>query len=516
MRNMKNSLKLFLICGVVLLCAKRSFGQKTVVDSLLNCIKKAGTDSARVRIYIELSDVCEESDILKYTEPAIRIAEKNLSDPGIDPLSKKAFQLCLADAWANTGYFIHEKGELGRSLSYHLKSLKLRQDIGDKKGLANSLNSIGLIYGERGDVKTELDYFGRSLKIQEEIGDKEGAANSLSNIGVICLNQGDTLKSLEYTLRSLKIQEAIGDKEGVATSLNNIANIYHGQGKIDEAMENYFRAVKIQKEIGDRGGEATTYNNIGFTYEYYGGKANGGPDYAKALEYYGKSLTIREELGEKEGIAFSLHNIGSVYLEQKKYASALPYCMRSLKVSQEIGFPENIRNAADQLKLIYQEQGNYEKALEMYELHIQMRDSILNHETKKASLKQQLKYEYEKKAAADSVENAGRQKVKDAQLNAQAASLKQEKTQRYALYTGLVLVAGFLGFVFNRFRVTQRQKKIIEAQKQQVDEAFRHLEEKNKEVIDSIYYARRIQRALITPESYIAKKLNELRNGRHD
>ena len=102
--------------------------------------------------------------------------------------------------------------------------------------------------------------------------------------------------------------------------------------------------------------------------------------------------------------------------------------------------------------------------------------------------------------------------MKNAQLQAQAASLKQEKTQRYALYGGLLLVIGFSVFVFNRFKVTQKQKKVIEDQKVLVDKAYESLHEKNKEVMDSIHYAKRIQRALITSESYIEKQLKKLSN----
>ncbi|MBC7865773.1 MAG: hypothetical protein IAF38_22560, partial [Bacteroidia bacterium] len=64
-----------------------------------------------------------------------------------------------------------------------------------------------------------------------------------------------------------------------------------------------------------------------------------------------------------------------------------------------------------------------------------------------------------------------------------------------------------------RFRVTNKQKKIIEEQKIVVDDAFEKLHEKNKEVMDSIYYARRIQRALITNEKYIERALKIL-NGK--
>ena len=135
-----------------------------------------------------------------------------------------------------------------------------------------------------------------------------------------------------------------------------------------------------------------------------------------------------------------------------------------------------------------------------------------NSQTKQASIKKHFQYEYEKKAAADSVKHAEEQKVKNALLKAQQAQLKQEKTQRVALYGGLVLVIAFSGFVFNRFRVTQKQKVIIEQQKVLVDEAFAQLEEKNKEVMDSIHYAKRIQTALMPNEKYIEKTLNKLNN----
>ena len=47
-----------------------------------------------------------------------------------------------------------------------------------------------------------------------------------------------------------------------------------------------------------------------------------------------------------------------------------------------------------------------------------------------------------------------------------------------------------------------------------MDEAFSKLHEKNKEVMDSIYYARRIQRALITSEKYVEKNLYQLRKNK--
>ncbi len=95
---------------------------------------------------------------------------------------------------------------------------------------------------------------------------------------------------------------------------------------------------------------------------------------------------------------------------------------------------------------------------------------------------------------------------------AQSAKLKQEKTQFWFLVGGLLFTAAGLVIVINRFRLTQKQKMIIEHQKKEVDEAYDRLAEKNKEVLDSIYYARRIQRALITSERYISRNLYVLMN----
>ena len=81
----------------------------------------------------------------------------------------------------------------------------------------------------------------------------------------------------------------------------------------------------------------------------------------------------------------------------------------------------------------------------------------------------------------------------------------------FAVAGVLLVVVVFSFFLFQRFRLAQKQKVIIEDQKVMVDKAYEHLHEKNKEVMDSIHYARRIQRALITPEPYIHARLTKLK-----
>ena len=82
------------------------------------------------------------------------------------------------------------------------------------------------------------------------------------------------------------------------------------------------------------------------------------------------------------------------------------------------------------------------------------------------------------------------------------------------LFGGLFLVLVFAAFMFNRVKITLKQKKIIEAarneiavQKETVEKQKELVEEKQKEILDSIRYAKRIQTALLTSEKYIGRKL---------
>ncbi len=116
-------------------------------------------------------------------------------------------------------------------------------------------------------------------------------------------------------------------------------------------------------------------------------------------------------------------------------------------------------------------------------------------------------FKYEKKKLTDSLEFAKEQEVKDLAIAKQEAQLKQEKTQRIALYGGLLVIIIFAGFVYNRFRISQQQKKIIELQKVEVEQQKEVVEEKNKEILDSIHYAKRIQAAILPPDKSVKELL---------
>jgi tetratricopeptide (TPR) repeat protein len=161
------------------------------------------------------------------------------------------------------------------------------------------------------------------------------------------------------------------------------------RGSQAAAIDYYNYSLEIFKEIRDKMGIDTSLNNIGVIYLNQG-KTD------KALEYYVQSLAIKKEIGDKNGIANSFNNIGLIFIHQNKFDQAMDYCSQSFSLAQEIGNVERIKVAAAALKKIYKSQNQGMKALEMFELEVQMSDSLKSEEITKQIAKAESRAEFEK------------------------------------------------------------------------------------------------------------------------
>lgn len=481
-----------------------TFAQQNQIDSLKQLLKKTMHDTSRCSILSQLTETASDEEWPKFNEQL-----KNLTNDNLKRISKernasiefqksnhietpliKVYKKHYSLAVNNDGQICVEKGEFLKALEYHRESLKIREEIGDKHDIAESLNNLGAIYYYQGDIRKALELYSKSLNIMEDIDNKRGIADALNNLGNIYEAQDEVAKALECAKKSLSLYEELGYKKGISTSMNNIALVYQKLNNIPKTLEYHFKSQKIKEEMNDKEGLAFTLTNIASVFFSQ-------QDYQKALQYYFKTNKLYEQVENKMGIASTLNDIGYIHFKQKKYNQAIEYCNKSMKLSKELGIPTVIKNAAGALHRIYKATGNSTKALENYELYIKMRDSLNNVATKKASIKTQLKYEYDKKALADSLQLAETKKISKAQLAESTAKLKQEKTQRFALLAGLILVFVFLTYTYSRFRQSQKQKLLIEQQKIVVDQS-------QKKIVDSINYAKKIQNSILPSSEEIS------------
>ena len=443
----------------------QAYTPKSIIDSLTNELATPNLpDTTYVKLLFEIGN---QKPIFRisYWDSITKTSSKHL--PDAQPIEEIVFLDIKAGALNNIGFIHRQHGEIDKALKHFFESLKIYEIFFEenkqkkyaekmdheiflnqgklfKKGLAITYNNIGGIYNELGDINKALEYFFLSLELREEIGHKRGMAESYNNIGLIYKGQGEFSKTLEYLFLSLKLREKIGDKRGMANSYNNIGVIYDNQGNINRALEHYFLSLKLVEDIGDKYGMSNSYNNIG------GGmcelnKDTGGPNrFDEGLGYLVRALELNIELGYKQEISSSLSTIGGWELKLGKVEAALEKGLEALELAIEVGYVENIKRSADLLSDIYKKQGNFENALSMYELEIQMRDSILNEENTKSIIGQQMKYDYEKEKLLKE------QEEKEQLRLATEAQSRRDDLHYAGIFIGMFLLFGvvmMLGFV---------------------------------------------------------------------
>ena len=381
-----------------------------------------------------------------------------------------------------------------KALEFLIKSEKIKTATHDGFGLTFTYSSFSEIYESQNDYTKALEYSYKCLRIMNDSllhgrSSKDDVSHFLCDIGFLHIKQQDYTKALKAFTKALQLSKEYGEnKQSIAFCHYYLGEVNLKLSNFDVALDWFEKGLNISQANDDKAGIAYCFSDLGELYI----KKN---EYNIALDYYNKALKLYEETASKEGAIYSLNKMSNIYFKRNDFNSASLYSLKSLQLSKEIGFPKNIQDVAKQLYTVYKKQNNSTKALQMHELYIQMRDSINNKESQKNILKKQFQYEYEKKVSSDSLKVSEERKIN--KLNAE-----KEQSQRYFLYIGLIVVIVFSGFMFKKYRETQAQKLIIEKQKHLV-------EEKHKEITDSINYAERIQRSLLASEELLNENLKE-------
>jgi serine phosphatase RsbU (regulator of sigma subunit) len=422
-------------------------------------------------------------------------------------LSKKEylfFKRTYGDCLSNVGYLYGEKGKLNLQKKFTFKAIEVFKETNHKLGLANSYNNLGFVYDKQGNTSLSLDYYMKSLKIKEELKDLNGIATTLINLGFNHFKIANYELALSQFYKSLKISKQLNDQHAIANAYNQIAACYQKMSALKEnedkkqkytlkAFNLYHKALKTFLLTEDKFGLAETYNNLGSYYLIHNNKA-------EALNLFEKSYKIQTEIEDKEGLAISYNNISKIHFLNKNYDSALDFAIKGYELSKKIGFPMEINEAAKLLYEIYKLRNKKSEALYFYEVHVLMRDSIENESNTRKNIQLSIQYEYTKQKTQDSIRESERRKLKDAVIQVQKVKLSQQRNQNFTLIGGLLLVVIFLIVLFNRFKASQNQNRIINEQKIEVDKQKSIVTEQHKEITDSIKYAERIQGAILPPD----------------
>ncbi len=417
---------------------------------------------------------------------------------------------CQGVALNTKGTCYYLKDDFKNAILFYSQSLQKYKQVKDISGIASIHNNLGNIYKEQGLLVKAIESYNSSLKIAEKLKDQPGIASSLNNIGILYAEQDKYQTAKTYYLKSISIRKKMGEegREDLSKPINNIGSVLQDEKDYFGAIKYYGMSQKLDKEFGNIIGEVTSIGNIAGIYKELGNrelKIN-----KKLAEYYyQKSFDLSEEvlskskdLGDNTVIVTTYLNLAQLYDIRGESKKSLEFGQKAYRLAVKIGAITYVRDACEVLYRTHKKNGEDKLSLEKFEEFVKLNDSILSIENKDGIIHQSYQYKYDQQFAKDSVLQVRERQVVAAHFN-------QERTQRIALYGGMFLVLVFSIFIYKRYKVTFSQKELISLKEQETSRQKALLEVKNKEIMDSITYAKRIQSAILPPAKIVKEYLKE-------
>lgn len=321
-----------------------------------------------------------------------------------------------------------------------------------------------------------------AVKICEQVGDSLELANLYNSIGSIYRVSSKMDESKEYLYKALEIRKNLSDSFGIAASYNNIGIVYMMEAEYDTGMTYWGESLRIKLAIGDSIGATTTMNNMAMYYRDIG-------ETEKALDFFNKVLRIKKSINDHSSISMAYNNLGELFVKQGDIKKGVDYYYKSLDEAKLSKSKQLISYVHYALSKTYYDNGDYKLAYDHYTIYTAMEDSIFSEKTIKNMDEVESKYQNEKKALI--IQNLEKEKT-----------AQKEKQNLIVLSGGMGLLAMLIIIVIvtKNYRQKKKDHTIISEQKN-------ILFEKNKEITDSITYARRLQEAILPPTELIKEKL---------
>lgn len=400
----------------------------------------------------------------------------------------------LGVVYNNIGVIYDFMGNLDSAFYYYKLGYDLRKKLNDQDGLSSSAGNLGLLYLNKGDFKTALDYLFEAKKLAEKMKDSSSISSCYTNIGLCYDNQGNYKKALEYYRRSVVIDSTMHDDLDLAIGYNNIGSVYFTLKEYERSLYYHNKSFAIRKKAGNRSGLAESYRNLALVYVEK-------KEFQKAEAYFKQATDVAIEINDDAALMQTAIEFGRYCLLLKKWDEAILYLDKAIELHTK-GVYGSVHRAYDYLAEAWAKKGNYEKAYAYFKQYNTVKDSLNSYENSKKLTEMEMNSEFEhQKEVADLKRKADE---------------KHDFIIRVSLICGLVAMIIIIAIVLRGYRNKKaaherlmEQNAVITSQHSEIELQKQEIEEKNKDITDSIHYALRLQNAMLPPELFLRKHLQE-------
>ncbi|MBK8926300.1 MAG: SpoIIE family protein phosphatase [Crocinitomicaceae bacterium] len=389
----------------------------------------------------------------------------------------KAFQIASQDKLykkqgailGHTGMYYYNSGDYPTSLSYSMRELELGQKTGDKYRMASAYNRIGINYKRLMMHNEALENLFNSANLYIEGGDSADAANAWNNIGNVYYNIKDYKQAYHYYQKEKQIGLLLHDEELVADAMNCTAQLFNDVAFMPKDSLIYY--FNFSSEF-----------LVDFESDFL---------LDSAIHYFNFAISYYATNNKSYELSDCYIGLATTYTLQKKHQAAIHAYFKAYELAKFNGVLQKEMTSSQGLYVNYQNTKQFDSSLYWFEIYNLTQDSIYNDSKSREIGRLESRHEFEAKEAELLAAKNRDKAVADAQKSKQQMIL-------IIVSIGLLLVLILLIFIFNRFQIIKKQKHEIEYHKLE-------LELKQKEIVDSITYAQRLQHAILAPQDEIVK-----------
>lgn len=422
------------------------------------------------------------SDALHYLNQAVEI-QKTLGNK-----SEEAYSL------NGIGNFYFHLKVYDKAQEYYTKSLEIRKELADKNDVAASLFNVATVHRDLGNVREALKYYNQALELRQQTDNKEAQALIYNAIGGLYKNQKEYSKSIEMYEQALELNQKLGSKKSIASSYERLGMIYKDSSVYQQSSDFYDKAIFIYRQIEDSA-------SIGRVYNFYGNLCAEKGDFAFAKLCYENAA--RYSINNDLSLAYVAYNQGKLF-QKFQNTSANSYYELALEQAKKCEEKTLVRDIYFALYNLKKEQNKSTEALAYFEQFVETDKAIENDKNQKRIAE---------------IEFESDIKILEHQNEVQALTIAQSESKHVQTRIYLILLATillailvFAMLLYRQFKQKKYANTLLVQKQQEVEKAYAEIKntndilgKKNSQIIESLTYAKRIQRSILPSREVVSE-----------
>jgi len=355
------------------------------------------------------------------------------------------------------GLFYKKIGDYKSALPFMIGALNSNiaidakyKTVNSKTAVAGSYLNVGNTYMNMGEYKSALEYHLKGLKIFEEIDNKRGISFCNQSICSDFIKLGQYKEGLPYAAKAMAIKKEMNDKRGVAISAGDYGAAYKGLGEYDKAISYLKEALQSFHELKLVPDEAKANVELAKVFALKKDETQAGHclENAKNLALQMKDSTLLITI-DAEKIALQ----STIALQKEDEQKLVVNLQNSIEMQDKDKEIASYKYLAD----YYANKKEFDKALKYTNKLHRVADSVGGNDLQLQIKQLEEQYNLEKKEKEIALLK------KDQQLS--VANLQRQRSFQYGIiiFLAMSLLIGFL--VVNRYRIVQRASRVIEMER---------------------------------------------------